>query len=870
VRLELRTELARSLAGDAADAYPFLAQLLGLEERIGDLTGDSVQHETFYWLDRLVETLARERPVCFVLDDLHWSDDATLALVDELLPSVDETAVAFVLIHRSDPDHTAWQLVDRARRRFRRCFTEIEVEPLADSETRALAEADAGGRLPDALAEALGERAGGNPYFVGEAVRDLRERGALVEQDGRLVLVGEAEIPAALQEALQARLDRLDSGARSVITTAAVVGRSFGLPLLERLLPKTRLPSTLSELQWLQLVVEERSGPAPEYRFRHGLVQEAAYGALTEPGRRALHLAVAEALVELHRDSPAEVYGLLGHHFAEADESERAVEYLLRAGDAARAQHAQEEAIGFYRRALGFMDRTGDDARARPTLLRIALTSHLAFDYVAANKAFGEAFARPAVAPVRLEPTEDVAWAVESAGAELIVPGLAYSAPTWFMGPNLFRGLLSIGRDLAIEPDLAERISVSDDGRLYWVTVRPDARWSDGEPVTAGDIAFGFARTGAEGPAAVAASLDGVDAAAIDGATLEIRLTEPRNHFLYILGSPAFAAWPRHVYERDGPEWHRAVPPVGNGPFVLASRDLDHLVLEAAPTWHGARGNVRRVDVMLAKSWRDVAHQWRAGKIDVLHGQLARYVASAEEVPVELSPSMFTWYLGFNASRSPVDDARVRRAAAHAIDRNVPAAALGATATATGGLIPPPMAGHSQRVAPAFDPDRARALLADAGGVRGEIVLAHLGLWADAVENVAAQLESVGLRVRLLRLASDYDFEASLDDQHAFLWAWEADSPDPAGGLLSPIRLTTPVYRDEELDALLARAESLRDQDERLRIYRAYERRWIGELAAVIPLAYADSALMTRPGITGMWTNQVGMSTFAEAVVERQ
>src|SRR5262249_39988443 len=264
--------------------------------------------------------------------------------------------------------------------------------------------------LPEPLGELLSEQAGGNPYFIGEAVRDLLERGALERQNGQLVLVGEASVPAALREALQARLDRLVGDARQVIPTASVIGRSFGLPLLERVLPKARLRPTLSELEWLGLVVEERGGAAPEYRFRHGLVQEVAYGTLVEARRRSLHRAVGEALVGLYRDSPGEVYGLLGRHFAEAGEAGRAVEYLLKAADAARAVYADQEAIELYRRALGFMGRTGDDERARETLLKIALTHHLAFDFHHANEALTSAFARPAPAPTRIEPSERITW----------------------------------------------------------------------------------------------------------------------------------------------------------------------------------------------------------------------------------------------------------------------------------------------------------------------------------------------------------------------------------------------------------------------------------------------------------------------------
>ena len=269
VRLELRAELTRTLDDEADEAYPFLASLLGLvlkpeqEQRIRDLARDAVRHETFYWLYQLVCTLAGERPLCLILEDLHWSDEATLSLLDELLPAAEQTPLGFLLVHRSDPDHPAWQLVDRARRRFRPLFVELELEPLPDADTRALAEADAGGELPAELAQLLAERTGGNPYFVGEAIRDLRERGALERENGRLTLVGPASIPAALQEALQARIGRLDGEARELLTTAAVIGRSFGLPLLERLLPRARLLPTLSELQWLQLVVEETEWNLP-------------------------------------------------------------------------------------------------------------------------------------------------------------------------------------------------------------------------------------------------------------------------------------------------------------------------------------------------------------------------------------------------------------------------------------------------------------------------------------------------------------------------------------------------------------------------------------------------------------------------------
>jgi ABC-type transport system substrate-binding protein/class 3 adenylate cyclase len=880
VRLELRTQLDRLLVENADEAYPFLAAMLGValgpeqEERIRAFAPDAVQQQTVDWLYRIVCLLGEEQPLCLVLEDLHWSDEATLTLLDELLPAAEQTQVCFVLVHRSDPEHPAWKLVDRAGRRFRNLFHDLALEPLLDGEAQALAEADAGGELPEELALLLTERAGGNPFFVGEAVRDLLERGALRRENGGLVLVGELSVPAAVQGALQARLDRLDPEAREVITTASVIGHSFGLPLLERLMPRTRLLPTLSELQWLQLVTEERSGAAPEYRFRHGLVQEVAYGTLLDARRRELHRAVGEALEEIHRDAPAEVYGLLAHHFVEADEPARAVEYLLKAGDAARAVHAEDEAIARYRRALDFMERTGDEGQARRTWLRLGLTHHLAFDYHAANEAFGEAFALSEPAPARLEPRERITWAMTSAWDGELAPGHGFGLPSHEVGCHLFRGLVSIGRDFEIEPDLAERFAVSDDGRTYRFTIREDAHWSDGAPITSDDFAFTYTRM-VEDEVTDAYMLEGLSATALDARTLEIQLVEPRSHFLYLLGYPSvLGAWPRHVYERDGRDWHRQVPLVGSGPFALTSRNEDRVVIKASPTWFGPRGNVGEVTIEMES--RDVAmDRWRRGSYDILDLNFSERAEATDQAIVERTPGLLTWYVAFNQGRAPVDDPRVRRALAHAIDRHGPARALRATPAATGGWIPPAMPGHSHRVAPEFDPDRARELLREAGyadgGALGEVVLAYMDLWEEASCDVAAQLEAIGVRVRHVRTVSDPELAAVVEEgaHHCFVWAINAFYPDP-GNLCEP---KDPDWRrfhyylDQRLEQLLTRAASLRDQDERLRAYREFEQIWIGEQAAVVPLAYGDRFLCRRPWVTGMWSIAFTMSTFADAVV---
>ena len=175
---------------------------------------------------------------------------------------------------------------------------------------------------------------------------------------------------------------------------AAVIGRRFGMPLLERVLDPGTLPTALTELQRLDLIVEERRRPFPEYRFRHGLVQEAAYAGLTETDRKALHGRVGRALEELAgEDKSPGTLALLARHFTAADDAAKAAEYLIRAGDEARSIYADREAIRHYRQAREFLGRLGDDRRSRETLFKIALVHHLAFDFGEAERAYDEAFA---------------------------------------------------------------------------------------------------------------------------------------------------------------------------------------------------------------------------------------------------------------------------------------------------------------------------------------------------------------------------------------------------------------------------------------------------------------------------------------------
>jgi predicted ATPase len=153
----------------------------------------------------------------------------------------------------------------------------------------------------------LVERTDGNPFFVEEMVRALVEDGTLTGQPGAYRLtrsLQQAGLPASVQAALAARIDRLAAEHRSLLQSAAVIGRTFSEAVLARVLgkPVEALATSLSALCAAELVQETQRDPVAEYRFWHPLTQEVAYGTMLAGRRARLHTAVAEAFIETHAD----------------------------------------------------------------------------------------------------------------------------------------------------------------------------------------------------------------------------------------------------------------------------------------------------------------------------------------------------------------------------------------------------------------------------------------------------------------------------------------------------------------------------------------------------------------------------------------
>jgi tetratricopeptide (TPR) repeat protein len=379
VRDALRAQV-QALCTDCFDeVYPSLCRLLSLplEERyasLRDLQGESLRAEVFAAVQTLIERTASRRPLAMICEDLHWADPTSLALLERILALTDRAALLLICALRPEVEHGCWQVREAAARYYRHRQTDLWLDALTAGETQALV-----GHLlhvedlPWALQSKILDHAEGNPFYAEEILRELIDNGAIVYDDatGRCQVARGIEtipIPDTLQGVLSARIDRLEPETRRVLRLASVIGRVFPYRILAEIagdgspLPAGEgtgvraLDVHLLALQRQQLIRERARLPEVEYIFQHELTREAAYSGLLKAERLACHRRAAEALERLYPDQLEEQAALLAQHWEGAEESERAIECRLEAGEPARVAYANEEAIAHFRRALSLLD----------------------------------------------------------------------------------------------------------------------------------------------------------------------------------------------------------------------------------------------------------------------------------------------------------------------------------------------------------------------------------------------------------------------------------------------------------------------------------------------------------------------------------
>lgn len=375
------SELQHRVEPRAADLEPIAPGLTrdgGAEPR-QDGRQESRRYRLIEAVASLLDELATDVPVLLVLDDLHWADHSTAALLRHTLESRPEMRLLVLATQRPSDVAPAGALAEALQRLSQQHFVErLTVSGLLDPDVAELSRNLIGHELSPELVHAIREEAGGNPFFVQEIVRHL----SASDRHGGVLSLARADVPEGVREVVNLRLARLGEACIRLLTVAAVIGIEFELTPLEQVsdLQGEDLAAALDEALAADLVLEATHGAHERFAFSHALVRRTLLGRLTHAHRRRIHARIAEAL-EASRGDTALLE--IAHHLCEAlpvADREHALDYATRAAEQAIAGLAYTEAVDLFTRALSLLPQV--DERRRILALKRALAYQALFHAV--------------------------------------------------------------------------------------------------------------------------------------------------------------------------------------------------------------------------------------------------------------------------------------------------------------------------------------------------------------------------------------------------------------------------------------------------------------------------------------------------------
>jgi tetratricopeptide (TPR) repeat protein len=371
---QLADELGPGAAEVAALVPEVRLRLPDLQAPSGSVDPQQARFRLFDAISGFLARASHARPLVIVLDDLNWADKGSLLLLEFVARELAETHVLLVGTYRdiglSRAHPLAQALGELSRQRL---FERVLLRGLGHGDVSRFIESACGFEPDLALVEAVHAQTEGNPFFVGEVVRLLRDEGALTPEASGTPERWSARIPDGVREAVGRRLERLSHACSSTLTVASAFGREFGLDQLRLLvddLDDDALLEALDEALSAHLV-EELQDTTGRYQFTHALIQATLADELSRARRARLHARIAVSLETLYGAEADDHAAELAHHFGEARSElgpDRLVRYCALAGETALAARAPEQALVYFERALAAKGSAPTDDEAAEIL----------------------------------------------------------------------------------------------------------------------------------------------------------------------------------------------------------------------------------------------------------------------------------------------------------------------------------------------------------------------------------------------------------------------------------------------------------------------------------------------------------------------
>lgn len=367
--------------GEVAKILPQLRHLYDDIPAPLELPPEQERRYLFNSIRDFIERASSVKPLVVLFDDVHWTDEASLQLMEHMAPALGDMPVLVIATYR-DVELDVYRplaktLEDLLRRRL---VTRMSLGRFDEDAVAAMLTKLAGEPPPPTLTASIFKETEGNAFFVEEVFRHLDEEGQLRDERGRWradLAVGELDVPEGVRLVIGRRLQRLAPETTKVLTAAAVVGRICDFRLLEAVAggDGEELLDCLDEAERSHVVMSRAEGREAKVVFVHELIRQTLLGAIALPRRQRLHLRVAEAMEKVYADDLAPHAAGIAHHLYSAGaaaDPEKTQEYLVMAGDRAMEGAAFAEALKYFEEACELGRPQPDTGRAG-LLFRVGL-----------------------------------------------------------------------------------------------------------------------------------------------------------------------------------------------------------------------------------------------------------------------------------------------------------------------------------------------------------------------------------------------------------------------------------------------------------------------------------------------------------------
>jgi predicted ATPase len=384
--------------GEVCKLVPEVRQKLGAIPQSLPINPEHERDRLFEAVSQFITNISREAPLLIVLDDLQWTDQSSLLLLHYLTRGIQRESLLLLGDYRDtdvDERHPLSPVLTELNRE--RLSQSVQLKRMSSDETsemikQILEQED----VPIEFCKLVYEKTRGNPFFVEEVIKSLKEEEAIYREQNKwkIMEISRIEFPKTVKNVIKARISRLDDECQNVLTTASFVGNDFTFEALSGAtgVEEDKLLELLEKILKTGLVKEKLIRGEGVFSFADVIVRDVVHEEVSLLRHKKLHNTVGCALEKVYAKNPDEHLGELAYHFLEGGDKEKALNYFLKAGERAAKIYANGEAVSYLQSALGLLEDKEDERRKRACLLeKLGDVKKLVGDYEASVKYWNDA-----------------------------------------------------------------------------------------------------------------------------------------------------------------------------------------------------------------------------------------------------------------------------------------------------------------------------------------------------------------------------------------------------------------------------------------------------------------------------------------------